>query len=371
MTTTSLTLQNPAEQDSEYLLDALLEQSIDALRGAAAYAWATQKGISLLLGDAVFGDFLRAGDFQLIVGVDSVTTPDALRALAAAESKFPGLSVRAFMSAAGEGLFHPKVAWFGHRLSGSLIVGSGNLTGGGLWDNREAFTLSVMDNDLMNGVQQQWAAWRTANAARLYPVLDPQVLERAKQNTRWTRARVEPVSEPSATPSVAPVPALLDERTVLIAEIPGHRNKRWNQVNYHRDDYEQFFGARVGTKRLMLFQSLNEDGSLGEVEPNRPSVQVRSRNWRFELRAPRGLAYPENGRPIGVYLRLRARTFLYMVSMPGDAVHDELVVHLASAHARTGQMRTLCEDVKAAGGLEAVRRLVSASNEAFSDEVSD
>lgn len=371
MTTTSLTLQNPAAQDSEYLLDVLLEQSIDALRGGAAFAWATQRGISLLLGDAVFEDFLRAGDFQLIVGVDSVTTPDALRALAAAESKFPGLSARAFMSAAGEGLFHPKLAWFGHPLSGSLVVGSGNLTGGGLWDNREAFTLSVMENEPMNVILGQWAAWRTANAARLYSVLEPQVLERAERNIRWTRARKKPVSVPSTAPTAAITPAGLDDRTVLIAEIPGRRNKRWSQANFHKADYEQFFGAQIGIQRLMLFQSLDEDGVLGEVEPSRPSIQVRSHNWRFELRAPRGLAYPENGRPIGVYLRLRARTFLYTVSMPGDAIHDELVVRLATTYARAGQMRALRENVTAAGDLEAVRRLVSASEEAFSDEVPD
>lgn len=368
MTTTSLTLQNPAGQDSDYLLEVLLEQSIDALCGGAAYAWATPRGIALLLGDDVFEDFLRTGDFQLIVGVDAITTPAALQKLAEAESRFPTLTVRAFMSADGEGLFHPKLAWFGRGEAGSLIVGSGNLTGGGLWGNREAFTLSQLDRATMADVQQQWVAWRTANATRLYPVSDSEVLERAKQNTGWTHGRRGPVATPP--PSARHVPSVStadDERTLLIAEIPASGN-RWKQANFDKSNYEQFFGAKVGTQRHMLFQSLRGNGTLGEVE-SRPSVEVASHNWRFELDAASGLDYPESGRPIGVFLRLKPRTFVYLLSMPGDGYYDELAAHLAGSDVADDQIRRLREKVSDAEDLEDVRRLVAASQRAFCDDV--
>ena len=367
MTTTTLGLQDPAAPDSEYLLDVLLEHSIDAVRGGAAFAWATNRGISLLLGDSVFEEYLQAGDFQLIIGVDEITTPSALEALAKAESTFPGLDVRAFMSADGEGLFHPKMAWFLRERSGSLIVGSGNLTGGGLWDNREAFSCSEMDAETMAHIQQQWAAWRTANTKRLYQVTDDQVLQKAEANRRSGRRR-SAVKTTAPQAASAPTSTSDSARMILVAEIPASGD-RWKQANFDKDNYEQFFGARVGTQRRMLFQSLKPGGNLGHVE-SRPSVEVASRNWRFELDAASGLAYPADGRPIGVFLRLKPRTFLYLLSMPGDTMHDELRNHLA-AEASGGAIRRVREDVSAAQSLEAVQRLTMASDLAFADEVPD
>jgi hypothetical protein len=60
------------------------------------------------------------------------------------------------------------------------------------------------------------------------------------------------------------------------------------------------------------------DGSLGDLE-SRPSVEVKSQNYRFELAAAKGVAYPADGRPIGVFMRLDTGEFLYVLLLPGDA----------------------------------------------------
>ena len=78
VTTTTLGFQNPVGEKSDYLLDVLLENSIGATSGGAAFAWANRRGVFLLLEDEIFVEFLGSADFQLILGVDQVTTPDAL-----------------------------------------------------------------------------------------------------------------------------------------------------------------------------------------------------------------------------------------------------------------------------------------------------
>lgn len=365
MTTTTLNFQNPA---GDYLLDVLLEQSIGATGGGAAFAWATRRGIYLLLEDEVFTEFLGSAEFQLIVGVDDITTPDALHALSDLETRFPCFNVRIYKSDAAGTLFHPKMTWFRHDAAGSLVVGSGNLTGGGLWDNWEAFTVSVMDDAATTRIQEQWTAWRNANSSRLYKVLDPAVLDRAEENRkRWRRRR--PAPKPGEGPAAAEIISVFGAMDVLVAEIPASGD-RWQQANFDKENYERFFGAQVGTRRRMLFQSLRDDGSLAEVEKH-PSVEVASRNYRFELgAAPRG-PYPAQGRPIGVFLRLKDRTFLYLVSMPRDQWHEELQEYLDASPVAESMIRRVRSDSASLKELASVNRLLQASPNAFADEVAD
>ena len=272
------------------------------------------------------------------------------------------------MSGAGRGIFHPKMAWFRHEAEGSLVVGSGNLTGGGLWNNWEAFSVSILDDAATTTVQEQWTAWRNTNSSRLYKVLDPDVLERAAQN-RTSARRKRAAPEPGAKRVADARPGAVEAMPVLIAEIP-KSGDRWKQANFHKEDYEDFFGAEVGTQRRMLFRSLQDDGSLAEVERH-PSVEVASQNYRFELGAASGLLYPTDGRPTGVFLRLKPRTFLYSISMPGGQWHEELKNYLDSASVAGRLMRRVRSDSTAVKELASVKRLLDVGPEAFSDEVPD
>jgi hypothetical protein len=118
---------------------------------------------------------------------------------------------------------------------------------------------------------------------------------------------------------------------VLIAEIP-RGSSRWNQANFDLYNYENFFGAKVGTTRYMFFRHVNLDGTLDDTE-TRPSVAVKSSNWRFELAAAAGKKYPATGRPVAVFLRQASRNFLYRLLMPDDRDYPT-VERILAAHSR-------------------------------------
>lgn len=359
MVKTTLALQDPLSNGSKYLLEVLLEHSIGGVRGGAAYAWATVRGINLLFEDDVFIEFLKCGSFELVIGVDEITSVAALDRLAKAETDFPGLNVRVFLSGASEGLFHPKYAWFAHDKSGSLIVGSGNLTGGGLWDNREAFTITEYGAGEVSAVESHWASWRTANAPRLYKVTDKVVMERAATNVfgkRRGRRAAKPIPALAATTGSA----------VLIAEVA--KGGRWAQANFHKVNYEGFFGAQVGTQKRVRMRSVDALGQLGDDE-SRPSVQVASQNYRFEIGAARGVIYPTTGRATLVFLRVRPRTFVYALCLPGSRDYDQVVAYLDSQQRLGTHMRQIVRKVGEVDKLDVVKRLSRVADKAFEDEV--
>ncbi|MBA7554166.1 hypothetical protein ES705_46778 [subsurface metagenome] len=72
-----------------------------------------------------------------------------------------------------------------------------------------------------------------------------------------------------------------------------------------------------------------DDDSLDNIEI-RPSISVRSHNWRFELKLAANLAYPDNGRPIGIFIRVSRRMFLYMLAMPNLSFYNEVISYLNS-----------------------------------------
>lgn len=111
---------------------------------------------------------------------------------------------------------------------------------------------------------------------------------------------------------------------VLFAEIPRSGN-RWNQANFDVNTFESFFGATAGdNSQRILLRNVESTRTLGDVEV-RPSVSVRSQNYRFELEAAAGLPYPVAGRPIGVFIRLSTRMFIYKIFMPDiGAKYDEI-----------------------------------------------
>ena len=90
---------------------------------------------------------------------------------------------------------------------------------------------------------------------------------------------------------------------------------------------------------------MNADGTAGEVE-SRPSVSVRSQNYRFELEAAAGLDYPERGRPVGVFVNVAPRTFRYRLLMPDDRSYTTVFNLLVSLYGgRADRMRRVRTNV--------------------------
>lgn len=349
----TLRIQDPLFEESYLLHETLLNEASRSKSGAGAYAFASKDGINLLFGDAAFSDFLSAGSFTLIVGLDSITNVAAIEELKRLEAVHrPNLVVKAFVNSLPGSTFHPKFTWFEQGNSAVAIVGSGNLTHGGLRNNREAYSVSELSARDFGELKRYWEKWIESNSDNLRPIDDEEVLKLAEENGRhrpWKRPLRE--TKPSAgNPAAfgksveAGVNAddydssksdteleesltywLIDHETdILLVEIPKSGN-RWKQANFSKEIFTNYFGATCfgSDPYRILLRSVDENGVLGALE-RRQSVSVSSNNWRFELEAAAGLDYPIAGRPIGVFAKTGTRAFLYQLVMPDDPYYEEV-----------------------------------------------
>ncbi len=321
-------IQDPSWPNSQYLLEQIIDSSSAATAGGAAFAFASPGGVKLLLKDPSFSNFLSRAPFDLLVGVDAITNIAALDKLNACMEEFPRLSVRVFLNRQKSSLFHPKFCWFREDEKTTSLVGSGNLTPGGLRGNREAFfraSLAAAESVQFHG---ELESWLLSHADNLLDPSDPLVIGRASLNTgkeslsNWAHDTVVENDDGAISVSAS----RNDADVVLIAEIP-RSGDRWNQANFDLDTFKNFFGATPGLTERIILTHINEDGTLGPEEV-RPGVAVSSHNFRFELEAASGLRYPENGRPIGVFVRVATRTFRYRLLMPGTTLHTSAAHYL-------------------------------------------
>lgn len=326
--------QDPASPDTVYLLEAI----IDASRGAAScsgiFAFASRGGVDSLIGDPEIQDFLHESPMSLLVGIDAVTTRNTLVRLQELEQELGHLNVQVFWNPTGA-LFHPKVARFeypgGRR---TMIVGSGNLTPGGLRQNFEAF--SVMRSEASETFDvTSWDRFLSEHAADIRTI-DESALERAAQNVVRGRRRsrdVEPdlerapaVAEPSEGPLVdIELPVVRTDR-FLVAQVP-RAGERWHQIHFNRDVIERFFRVSLGTtaQRVFLVEYRQEDGMFSEQEVRPCIYSGANMNPKIEVASHHGVSYPDAGRPIAVYRELQVRSFAYMLLMPGDPGYAEML----------------------------------------------
>lgn len=338
-----LHIQDPVDPGAPFLHESILSVCEDATHGGGVFAFVTSQGVDLLIRDKVFKEFATKGTFDLIVGVDDVTNVRALAALQRAEEEMPGLAVRVFYHTLATSIFHPKFCWFKRGARAFLVTGSGNLTARGLRGNWEAFTIDELVAGAASELEAKWAQWLNFHADHLRPVDDADVIARAALNIRRPSPRgVRPSpTEEGENTEVGPVEVESSEPTTLeslVAEIP-KSDVRWQQANFDLDNFKHFFGAQPGASQRVVFQHVDSSGALGTLE-SRPSVAVKSQNYRFELDAARGLAYPAKGRPIGVFVKIAPRFFRYRLLMPSDPDYSVVSAFLKQAYAgRADRMR--------------------------------
>ena len=324
-----LFLQDPFEADPAYLGEAILQACDKARYGGALFAFASAAGVKLLLEDKAFITFAATKPFDLIVGVDAVTNTAALDAIATAAKNAKAMTVSVFLNEHEEALFHPKLCWFRQSSGAEMIVGSGNLTVGGLRSNWEAYTVTVLNKGQAEEVEARWESWKSTHAASLLPPTDPRVISRASKNTGWVNLlrseRGKGKKRETGGDDEEGTEPIRDDGLVLVAEIPKGGN-RWTSAGFDLKNYLGYFGAQLGTQRRIVLQHVNSNGSLSDLE-SRPSLAVKSHNYRFELGAASGLAYPKKGIPIAVFVKVAPRTFRYRLLMPSDP-HHGLIVRL-------------------------------------------
>ena len=314
-------LQDPTLSNPVYLIEAILEASRGAVSCVGMFAFASRAGVDSLIVDPEIRGFLRKSTMSLIVGIDAVTSRDALVRLQELEQAHNRLSVQVFWNPTGA-LFHPKVTRFKYPDGGqSMIVGSGNLTLGGLRQHFEAFSVMRVraHERLDTSSLDRFLAEHNANLRRI----DNDALERAAQHIMHGTRRQRIVESEAPAPSGdVDLPAGGTNR-FLVAQIP-KAGARWRQIHFNADVVRQFFRVQAdSTQRVSLFEC-RQDGSFAEQE-SRPCVYSQTNmNYKIEISSHRGKPYPNTGRPVAVYRELQARSFAYMLLMPGDPGHEEM-----------------------------------------------
>lgn len=323
-------VQDPSNQDTVYLIESLFAALDEAAHLTAVFAFASKGGVDALFDDEVVKTLLLKGRCLLVVGLDAITNRAALERLSDLEREYSGLTVRVFWNPS-QGLFHPKLAEItkrdGRRV---VIVGSGNLTPGGLRENLEAY--SVAEIGAGSKAMSPLEAFLDRHAADIRPI-DSDALDRAARNVfRGGRRRkdAEPdITEGPAAPEDVASP--ISDR-VLVAEVPKAGN-RWHQVHFNKDVIAQFFRAKENSAERVYLTERNATGSLGSQEIRPVVYSDRNKNFKIELGARRDESYPKGAsRPIVVLRETQLRTFDYLVLMPGDEGYDDLAKYLSRSN---------------------------------------
>ncbi len=320
-------LQDPTSRDTVYLFEAI----VDALSGAETcegmFAFASRAGVDSLIRDQATQSFLRQSTMSLLVGVDAVTNRQTLECLRERERENDRLSVQVFKNPTSA-LFHPKIARFsypdGRR---SVIVGSGNLTPGGLQQNFEAFSVMRAAANESAGVSS-WDRFLLDQAPHIGGI-DAEALELAARNvSKRRRSRGRRGLATRATVVEADTDGRLaggGTGRFLVAHVPG-AGDRWHQVHFNRAVIEDFFQIEIrqGTHERVYLRECRGESDFGDQEV-RPLVYSGSnKNLKIEVASHAGEAYPEDGPPIALFQELQVRSFAYMLLLPGEPGYAEL-----------------------------------------------
>jgi hypothetical protein len=348
-----LRFQDPAAATTRYLYEEIVAQLLDpgVTEIEAVFAFASYHGVLGLTQDPAFQDFIRRGTFRLLVGLDAVTDRRALEVLRDAEAAHhPRFEVKVFKNEQ-PGLFHPKIVRsFIAGGSGCLVVGSGNLTPGGLRGNIEAYSVLRYEPDSAPD-QSAWDTFLLEHEAEITSI-DADALDRGERNgqqarlgrrlarrsrrpRRDLRVRPEAVLEeitgeaevPISVEEASPQPAPTDR--MLVAEVP-RAGGRWHQVHFNEPAVRDYFRARPGTPdRVYMFR--REPSGAVRAEPARPVVFSSANvNHRIEFGAHAGEGYPPDGPPILVVRELGLRTHIYVMLFPGESGYTEMAGLLAA-----------------------------------------
>lgn len=313
-----------------HLTGALEDAAI--VESYASVAFATLDGI-LLLGpvEGPLASFLeRGGQLNWIVGIDAVTTSDALNMLRNLQQAFPGnIHLRAYKSQDGT-LFHPKFFMFTKRdSSGIVLLGSNNLTRNGLSRNTELAVRLDLDGAGIAVWKQVYA--EISNTPLALQDVSDELLLRVKA---WRRAERRIVARQGAVRIGAPELGPTDNR-VLIQVVP-RAGGRLSQVGISAADMDAFFGLVLGQALTIQLQQVQPNEPAGPLEVRQLVRSDVNKNSRIEVAGLTGIEYPSNkNRPVLIFEEVGDMLFRYLLLMPGNAGYKVIQKHLLTLP-RTG-----------------------------------
>jgi len=270
---------------------------------------------------------------QWIIGIDQITTPEALDILRNSISPYSKRhSIWAFKSPPGH-LFHPKVYMFiTSEMTGTVLIGSNNITPGGLSNNYE---VSVRLNDLSPISIKRWnKLWnRTLLFKNLLFEIDDDLLSEVR-NRRIFEIKNRIMTKPSIPDIEVEMP--IESPIILIREVP-RASGRVSQVHFTKDIIENYFHLRLGSSMHLKFQEFRYS-HITEIE-ERPLVYSEiNKNPKIELEGAKTLidSYPEDDedRPLLIFERIEKNFYRYMLLLPDDDGFTELSEFLSINYRR-------------------------------------
>lgn len=329
-------------------------------RLTAIVAFARMSGVRYI--EALLGQFVASGGrVDLTIGVDMLgTTYEALWYLRQAVA--PRGSVL-LASAEPGATFHPKLYVFSDATPGDpsairalrkasralVIVGSSNLTGGGLYDNDEASTVwrpslgEATDAASWLSLLKAISPWLSAQYPAILGTATPARLMRmtragelaqeltvkrfaaaggrgaSNKRRRPRRARRRPTfpalaggPPPALDPPTLSSPPGLN---VLIARLAFGRSRRWPQWELNTDILAGFFGVTV-SGRTVPREAVTRQGAIRVIRKR--LVIGKGRNRRLEFPEPDGRPDPAPRPALLVVVDRRPQAFRYAVLLPGD-----------------------------------------------------
>jgi hypothetical protein len=317
-------MQDPTDPGTRYLYEAIIGAATDATTWRGMYAFATRGGVDQLIEDPVVHEFMRrGGEIDLIVGIDAVTNRQTLERMQALEAKHRHFHPKVFWNTSS-GLFHPKISHFGYADGRKkLIVGSGNLTPGGLRHNFEGY--SVISGGQGEGFDlSSLDAFITRHKADIRPI-DQAALERAALNVVRPIAGVPRprASQPRPARVRAPIPRREGLDRVLLAQVPA-AGGRWSQVHFNTQITEQYFRVTNVAAQRVYLTSIDATGMRGDEEVRPVVFSQANGNHKIEVAAAKGLDYPASP-PLLVFRERQVRCFDYMLLMPNSPGYGALL----------------------------------------------
>ncbi|MDR1934441.1 MAG: phospholipase D family protein [Candidatus Accumulibacter sp.] len=319
-------LQDPTDPGTRYLYEAIIGAAVDATTWRGMYAFATRGGVDQLIEDPVVHEFMqRGGEIDLIVGIDAVTNRQTLERMQALEARHRHFHPKVFWNTSS-GLFHPKISHFGYSDGRKkLIVGSGNLTPGGLRHNFEGYSV-------ISGGQQEvfdlssLDAFITRHEADIRRI-DQAALEGAALNVVRPIAGVPRPRAPQPRPTRVRAPSPRGEGfdRVLLPQVPA-AGGRWSQVHFNTQITEQYFCVTNVAAQRVYLTSIDATGLRGEEEVRPVVFSQTNRNHKIEIAAAKGLDYPDPASPpLLVFCERQVRCFDYMLLMPNSREYGVLL----------------------------------------------
>ena len=316
-----LRIQDPADPPRSSLFDAVvaLVNNGEVVWLRMFFGFLTGSGLNALLAVPKIREVLLHSDVEVLVGLDAVTDRPGLERLRELARKNPQFKPLVIKNTTGA-LIHPKMLAAKYADGRAVaVVGSNNLSSGGLSGNVECYTIAHfepaehLDFSDWDRFIQRWDP--------LITEIDDEAIEAAKQNVLRLK-RVRKAATTSVRPDSGvvlsdgqvhetPVSGAEDlEEPFLVAQIP-KAGGRWSQVHYSAEIIQVYFQASADADVLLRKVVYSE----------------RNKNYKIELAAARMAGeYPAGGRPVVVFRRESSahRRHRYVFLMPGDEGHAEM-----------------------------------------------